>query len=255
MPESQIPEPQTRTYRSRTILGWYLDGLRTAISIPAAILASTFVGFAALAMNAGMTIEQTVFMTAMIWALPAKVVLIGAINAGNGIFSAAFAVALSSMRLTPMVVALIPEMRTPRTSKWMLYLVSHFVAVTAWVLALEQMHRVPPERRTVWFLGLGSTLILINMIVVAVIYTLAADLPDALSAALLLLTPLYFVTSLWGSARERAGHVAMISGLLLWPLIHLVLPDFSLLATGVIGGAIAFGYHRHARGKRKRAAT
>jgi predicted branched-subunit amino acid permease len=179
----------------------------------------------------------------------------GAINAGNGIFSAAFAVALSSMRLTPMVVALIPEMRTPRTSKWMLYLVSHFVAVTAWVLALEQMHRVPPERRTVWFLGLGSTLILINMIVVAVIYTLAADLPDALSAALLLLTPLYFVTSLWGSARERAGHVAMISGLLLWPLIHLVLPDFSLLATGVIGGAIAFGYHRHARGKRKRAAT
>lgn len=191
-----------------------------------------------------MSVEHTVFMTAMIWALPGKVVLIGAINAGNGVLAAAFAVALSSMRLTPMVVAIVPELRTPRTRQWVLYLVSHFVAVTAWVLAMEQMRRVPPDHRTLWFFGIGSTLVFLNMGVVAIVYAFAADLPDTLSAALLLLTPLYFLTSLWGSSRERASHVAMVAGLTLWPFVHMVLPEFSLLATGAIGGAIAYGYHR-----------
>ncbi|WP_099866551.1 AzlC family ABC transporter permease [Pararhizobium haloflavum] len=253
MPDSSPPETPVPHYRSLSAAGWYLHGVRTAISIPAVILASTFVGFAALAISAGMSVEHAVFMTGMIWALPGKVVLIGAINAGNGVLSAAFAVALSSMRLTPMVVALMPEMRTPRSRNWVLCLASHFVAVTAWVLAMEKMHVVPPERRTLWFIGLGSTLIFINMVVVALVYFLAADLPDVLSAALLLLTPLYFVTSLWGSARERAGHVAMVAGILLWPLVHLVLPEFSLLATGVLGGGLAYGYHRHVRVRGKAA--
>ena len=33
-----------------------------------------------------------------------------------------------------------------------------------------------------------------------------------ISAALFMLTPIYFLTSLWASARERAGHVAMVLG-------------------------------------------
>ncbi len=222
---------------------WYLRGVRAAISLPALILASSFVGFAALAIQAGLTVTQTVFMTAVMWALPAKVVMVGAVIAGNSMPATAFAVALSSVRLTPMVVALVPELRGPRTREWVLYVLSHFVAVTSWVIAMERIREVPRDMRTAWYCGVGSTLVGLNMGVVTTVYLLAAGLPRTVSAALLLLTPLYFLTSLWGSARERASHVAMILGLLLGPILHVLAPDFSLLATGVTGGVAAWLWH------------
>lgn len=222
---------------------WYLRGAVASLSLPAFILASSFVGFAALALEAGVTMAQAVFMTAVVWALPSKVVLVGAIMAGNGLLAAAFAVALSAVRLTPMVVALVPEMRTPQTRGWVLYLLSHFVAVTSWVLALETLRNVPRARRTAYYGGLGSTLIFLNMCVVTVVYLVARDLPPAASAALLLITPIYFLTSLWGSAREKAGNVAMVLGLVLGPIVHLFAPGASLLATGAIAGLAAYFWH------------
>src|SRR5690606_31011133 len=115
--------------------------------------------------------------------------------------------------LTPMVVSLVPELKSERTRPWVLYLLSHFVAVTAWVLAMERLREVPRAMRTAWFAGLGGTLVAVNMIVVAIVYQVAGSLPPFLSAALLLLTPMYFLTSLWGSARDSASHFAMMIGL------------------------------------------
>ncbi len=223
---------------------WFLRGIRHVVSIPALILASSFVGFAALAMQAGITLPQAVFMTGIVWALPAKVVLVGAVMAGNALPAVAFAVALSSVRLTPMVVSLVPELRTQGTRKWVLYLLSHFVAVTSWVIAMADVKTVPPRMRTAWYGGVGSSLVVLNMGVVTVVYLLAGGLPQSISAALFMLTPIYFLTSLWGSARERAGHVAMVLGLLLGPVFTLLTPNFSLLATGIAGGSLAYGYHR-----------
>ncbi len=94
---------------------WYLRGVRASFSVPGLILTSAFVGFAGLAREAGLTLAEAVFMTGVVWALPAKVVLVGAILSGNSLAAATFAVALSSVRLMPMVVALVPEMRGPRT--------------------------------------------------------------------------------------------------------------------------------------------
>lgn len=227
---------------------WLLAGMRAAVSVPALILISAFVGFAGLAREAGITLPQAVFMTGLVWALPAKVVLIGAVLSGSSLPAAAFAVALSSVRLTPMVVSLVPELKAEKTRPWVLYLLSHFVAVTAWVLAMEKLGTVPRAMRTAWFAGLGGSLVLGNMIVVAIVYQVAGNLPPFLSAALILLTPMYFLTSLWGSARESASHFAMIIGLVLGPVFHVVLPGFDLLAAGAIGGTAAFLIHRLTRG-------
>ncbi len=248
MSAADVPSAQPEPSTTR----WFLRGVATAFSIPGLILSSAFIGFAGLAREAGIPIEQAVFMVGVVWALPAKVVLIGAIMAGNSLPAAAFAVALSSVRLTPMVVALVPEMRTERTRKWVLYLLSHFVAVTSWVLAMARLRNVPREVRTAWYAGLGGTLVLVNMIVVGVVYLVADQLPPVASAALLLLTPIYFLTSLWGSARERAGHVAMVLGLLLGPVAQALVPGFALLAAGLTGGLLAFGWHRWRAGRAAR---
>jgi predicted branched-subunit amino acid permease len=239
--------PQTVPGDPGSARRWFLRGVAAAYSVPGLILVSAFVGFAGLAKETGLTVVETVFMVGVVWALPAKVVLIGAILSKASIFAAAFAVALSSIRLMPMVVALVPEMRTEKTRPWVLYLLSHFVAVTSWVLALERFRDVPPDMRTTFYAGLGGMLVLNNMIVVAVVYMLAEQLPPVASAALFLLTPMYFLTSLWGSARERAAHVAMVLGLGLGPVFHILLPGFDLLAAGLIGGFAAYGWHRYAR--------
>ena len=245
MADSELP-PGCDDASSGDYFRWYLRGLREVASLPALILASSFVGFAALALEAGITLPQVVFMTGIIWALPAKVVLIGAIMAGNGLAAAAFAVALSSVRLTPMVVSLVPELKARGTRSWVLYLLSHFVAVTSWVIAMEKVHTVPRQRRTAWYGGVGSSLVILNMGVVTAVYLLANDMPTLVSAALLLLTPMYFLTSLWGSAREPAGKVAMVLGLVLGPLFALIVPEFSLLVTGLVGGTGAYLVHRFA---------
>lgn len=201
-------------------------------------------------MEAGLTLGQTVFMTGVVWALPAKVVLVGAIIAGNSLPAAAIAVALSSIRLTPMVVSLVPEIKTPQTRPWVLYLLSHFVAVTSWVMAMERIRSVPREMRTAYYGGLGSTLILFNMGVVAATFLLARDLPPIIAGALFMLTPMYFLTSMWGSARERASHEAMVFGLILGPIFYVFLPGFELIGAGLVGGLGAYGLHkwRQARG-------
>lgn len=228
---------------------YYFRGVRAAFSIPGLILAGAFVGFAGLAREAGLTLAQTVFMTGVVWALPGKVVLVGAVLSGASLPAAAFAVALSSVRLMPMVVALMPELRGPRTPKWVFYVLSHFVAITSWVIAMERLRGIPRDLRTSYYLGLGSTLVLGNMAVVAVVFLLADSLPPSVSAALFLLTPMYFLTSLWGSARERAGHVAMVLGLGLGPVFHVIAPEFDLLAAGILGGGIAYAFHRLSRRK------
>lgn len=229
---------------------WFRRGVRAAFSLPLLMLVAAHVGFAGLAREAGLTLTQTVFATGIVWALPANVVLVGAIIGGAGLPAAAFAVALSSIRLTPMVVALVPEMRGSRTRTWVLYLLSHFVAVTSWVIAMQAIRDVPRDMRTAWYAGLGGTLVLLNMAAVGIAFALAGDLPPLASAALLLLTPIYFLTSLWSSARERAGYVAMVLGLALGPLFHLWTPGFDLLAAGLVGGFAAFGYHLASRRRR-----
>ncbi|TPM42049.1 AzlC family ABC transporter permease [Mesorhizobium sp. B2-3-4] len=222
---------------------WFLRGVRAAFSLPGLILISSFIGFAALAKDAGVTATQAAFMTATVWALPSMVVLVGAVTSGAALPAAMLAVTLSAIRLMPMVMVLVPEMRTRMTRQYVLYLLAHFVAVTSWVLAMERLKRVPPGMRTTYYAGLGAMLVTTNVIVVTVVYAVADALPSAVSAALLMLTPMYFLTSLWGSARERVGHVAMVLGLVLGPFFHILLPRIDLLAAGLIGGTAAYGWH------------
>lgn len=230
---------------------WFLRGVGASFSVPLLILMSAFIGFAGLAREAGISLGQAVFMTGVVWALPGKVVLLGAIMTGASLPAAAFAVALSSVRMTPMVVSLVPELRAPKTRPVVLYFLSHFVAVTSWVLAMEHMRSVPRPMRTAWYCGLGSALVLLNMIVVAVVYSVAGGLPPTLSAALLMLTPLYFLTSLWGSARESASHFAMAFGLVLGPVFHVLTPGFDLLAAGALGGTAAYFVYRLGAARRR----
>lgn len=227
---------------------WVLRGVRAAVSIPALILAAAFVGYAGLARESGFTLGETLAMAGLVWALPSVVVLTGAITAGMGLLPAAIAVALASVRLMPMTMALMPILRVDgKTRRWQLLIASHFVAVTAWVWAMRHLQDHPREARLPFFLGFGASLTLFVFVMTGIAYLLVEGMPALPSAALFLLTPVYFLCSLWGAARISADKAAMAAGLLLGPLFYMLLPGLDLLWTGLVGGTLAYLGTRIAR--------
>lgn len=241
MPDTAVP-PDADT---RTALGWFVAGMRAFFSLPALILMAAFTGFGGLAHASGVTLAQSVAMSGLIWALPSMVVLVGAIKAGTPILATAIAVSLSAVRLMPMTMSLTPILRDDRTPKWALYWASHFVAVTAWVFGMTKLPGLPRAARLPYFVGFAMTLTGVNLVVTAVSWTASAALPPVAAAALVLLTPLYFIVSLWRAAeRAPSDRIALVVGMAIMPVAHRLTPEFSLLVTGLVGGTIAFAVAR-----------
>lgn len=229
---------------------WFFRGMRGIISLPAFILFCSFVGFTGFAVESGITRAEAVFMTGSVWALPAMVLLVTSALGSAALPAAFLTVTLSSIRLMPMVAALIPEIRTSKTRTIALLAVSHFIAVTSWVFTMERIAQVPPEHRVKFFAGFGMTLTSCNMLIVGFGYNLVGALPPLAAGTLFFLTPVYFITSIWASARDMSVYIAMIVGVMLAPIFHQFAPEFDILYTGIIGGTIAFGIERLIRARK-----
>ena len=236
----------------RSALSWFFTGMRGLLSLPALILLTSIIGFSAFALESGLTRTEAVFMSLVVWALPAQVILVGTMASGANIAACFLAVTLSSIRMTPMVASVIPEMRTRRTPVWMLLILSHFIAITSWVFAITTLRKVPREHRAIYFAGFGVTLTLTGTLVVGVFYGIASSFPPVVAGVLFFLTPLYFLSSIWASARQPVVRLAFLMGLVLGPLLTLVTPEFDVLYAGIGGGTVAYVIDR-VRRKKKRA--
>lgn len=220
---------------------WFRQGAKGAFCLPTLILMMAFVGFTSLAREVGLTLGEVLMMSLLMWALPSIVVLTGAMSAGVGMIPAAIAVALSAVRLMPMTVALIPVLRDgKRTKLWQLFLVSHFVAVTAWVFAMRNLPDLPRAARLPFFAGFGSTVHFVVLCSTALFYIMLPVIPAPLAAGLVLLTPVYFMFSMYQASRTGGDRLALGLGLVLGPVFYLLFPGADLLLTGFVGGTVAF---------------
>ena len=234
-------------------LYWFLKGSRGIFSLPAMILMGSCAGFAALSLQSGLTRGEAVFMTIGIWALPAQIILAGAMHAGLNIFAAFVAVTFSSIRFMPMLAAFVPEMRTDKTPLWKLIILGHFVAITSWVFSMQHARHVPREWRLTWFAGFAVPLTLANTIIVAVGYGVLSSFPPALSAVLAFMTPVYFMQSMWGSARGTVTRIAFLVGLVVGPALTPVAPQLDIFYAGIGGGTAVYLIDRWRRSLRSRA--
>ncbi len=218
---------------------WVWRGIRQIASAPALILVTAHLGFAGLARDAGLNWFEASFMVFSTWALPANLILLGSITAGLSLVATAFAVGLSSLRLMPMVMSLMPDLRAKRTRTSTLLVLSHFVAVTAWVVAMERLPDIPRRYRTAFFAGFGITLTVINTLIVAFAFNLMGQFPALVTGALAFLTPVYFLTSLYGSARDVTGRLALFLGMVAIVPANRLAPDFDILIAGIAAGLLS----------------
>ncbi len=220
-----------------------LGGMRAAIGAPALVLGASYVGFGAFVHQSGLNLIQGLASTITGWALPGQIALIEIFAVGGSILAAAIAVGLANARLLPMVVTLLPILRQgdgaggPRLIH---YLAAHFIALTGWAVAMQRAPDMPPGQRLPFFLGFTSVIWSATVIATAIGFFLVGVLPAPVTLGLVFLNPLYFMLLFIADFARKERGLALGLGAILGPLFHLVSPDWGLMATGLIGGTIAF---------------
>ncbi|RAI42885.1 AzlC family ABC transporter permease [Rhodoplanes roseus] len=229
----------------------YLAGCRAgATSVFQIVLIGTYISIGALAHDLGFSIAWVVLSTLVIWAAPAQVIMISALGAGAPPLEVAVAVSLSGVRLLPMVVALLPVLRT-RTSRFPgVILAAHFTAVSMWMEALRLAPRRPVEQRVAFANGIGTMLIGSATLATVAGYYFARVLPEPVVGGLLFLTPMSFLVSVARSSRTASDRVAAVAGLVLSPLLVVLGIGLDLMWTGLVGGTAAYLVHRVAKARR-----
>jgi predicted branched-subunit amino acid permease len=139
-------------------LDGFLRGLKAGFtSVFQLVLFGTFVSIGSLAHDLGFSAPWVVLSTLLIWAAPAQVIMITALGAGAAPLEVAIAVSLSAMRLLPMVVSLLPIIRSERTRPSGLILAAHFTAVSMWIEALRLAPTRPRPERVAFANGIGAS--------------------------------------------------------------------------------------------------
>ena len=220
---------------------WGLRSVTTTVL--ALVLFATYLGIGALAHDSHFSLGWVLGSTVLVWAGPAQIILISTLGSGATVVQAAIAVTVSAIRLFPMVVSVLPLMRRPETKRRHLVLAAHFIAVTLWVECYRLLPQVPRERRIVFTHGLGCGLLTVCLIATTIGYGLAANLPQLLAAAILLLTPLAFLLSTARNSRQLSDVLALVLGLALYPLASRLHTGVDILISGVSAGTIAYGVH------------
>jgi len=207
------------------------------------VLFATYLGIGALAHDTHFSLLWALASTVLIWAGPAQIILISTLGSGATAVQAAIAVTMSAIRLFPMVVSVLPMLRTPQTKRRNLVLATHFIAVTLWVECYRLLPQVPRHRRIAFVHGLGFGLLTVCMTATTLGYELAAKLPQLFAAAILLLTPLAFLLSTARNCKEISDILALALGIALYPLVARFNTGVDVLISGIAAGSIAYGAH------------
>ena len=233
------PGPSQSTARA------FLSGVVAAwTSVFALVLAGSYIGIGALAHDFGFSIGWMTASTLLVWAAPAQVILVSTLGAGAALIEVALAIALSAVRLLPMVVALLPLLKTERTRQRDLILPAHFTAISMWVEALRLLPQIPRENRIAFCNGIGLGFMAIACSAGAAGYLLAGRLPLPLAATLLFLTPMAFLVSVIRNSRLMVDRLAFAIGFAVGPLMIWGKVDLALMWTGLIGGTVAYAVSR-----------
>ncbi|MBN9039745.1 MAG: branched-chain amino acid permease (azaleucine resistance) [Rhizobiales bacterium 62-47] len=222
----------------------FLLGVRAVGStILTLVLFATYLGIGALAHDSNFSMGWALAGTLFVWAGPAQIILISTLGTGGTAVQAAIAVTLSAIRLFPMVVAVLPMIRTPQTPLRKLVLPAHFIAVTMWIECSRMLPAVPREQRLAFANGLGVGLVSVCLVATAAGYVLSANLPELLAAGILLLTPLAFLFSTARNSRQLVDRLALLLGLALFPIMSMLHTGVDILLSGLTAGTLAYGVH------------
>jgi predicted branched-subunit amino acid permease len=222
-------------------LAAFAQGLAAAArSIFVFVVFGTYTGIGALAHDLGFSLPWALGTTLLVWAAPNQVILISALGASMAPLAAAVAVSLSGVRLLPMVVSLLPLIKTPDMRTRTLIVPAHLTAISVWVEGLRLLPGVARARRIAFYNGLGVGLLVSASAGTAAGFYLSANLPALFAAALLFLTPASFLVSTYAASRRAVDRLALGLGLAVGGALALANVPLDLVWTGIVAGTLAW---------------
>ena len=207
---------------------------------PGIALGASFVAIGALLKNIGFTIEESIFSSFLIYALPGSLVLAESTIIGASLLNIFLAVWLVNSRLYPMTVSLMPLVMANNQPKWKYYLSCHFVAVSSWLILKSNYKKIDKKYRIDFWIGIGTATWLIGIFSTIIGYLSADYLNKDMLIGLAIVNPVYFFCMMIGAMKNLSISIAVLGGTILGPIIYTVSSEWALLFAGLIAGTVAF---------------
>ena len=220
----------------------YLRAVKDALGFPSIMLLASMTGFGSLANQSGFSLGMALSTTAGIWGLPGQVALVELHAAGVSALFVILASSLANARFMPMAVSFIPMMRDGvKNYGWMFALVQ-LLSINSWAAGQRAFPDIVPQMRARYYVLFAVICMIAGLIGTAIGYYGIGAMPRPAALGLIFLNPLFFAVLISGT-RQRPALIAIVVGVPLGPVFHMLSPDWGLLATGVVGGTLAFWLH------------
>ncbi len=207
---------------------------------PAIALGCCFIAIGALLKNIGFNIQESIFSTMLIYALPGSLVMAESILVGASLVSIFIAVWFVNARLYPMAVSLFPLMMDEGQPKWKYYLSCHFIAVSAWLIMKSNYETIEKKDRVDFWIGIGSATWSVAVFSTIIGFYLSDYLNKDMLMGLAILNPIYFTCMMVGAMKTLQVTLSVLIGAILGPVFYFFSPEWSILLGGLIGGSAAY---------------
>ena len=207
---------------------------------PAIALGCCFIAIGALLKNIGFNIQESIFSTMLIYALPGSLVMAESILVGASLVSIFIAVWFVNARLYPMAVSLFPLMMDENQPKWKYYLSCHFIAVSAWLIMKNNYETIEKKDRVDFWIGIGSATWSVAVLSTIIGFYLSDYLNKDMLMGLAILNPIYFTCMMVGAMKTIQVTLSVLLGAILGPVFYFLSPEWSILLGGLIAGSFAF---------------
>jgi predicted branched-subunit amino acid permease len=207
---------------------------------PAIALGCCFVAIGALLKNLGFNIQESIFSTLLIYALPGSLVMAESLLVGASLLNIFLAVWLVNARLYPMTVSLMPLLMHKSQPRWKYYLSCHFIAVSAWLIMKSRYQSVEKKHRIDFWIGIGTATWSVAILGTLIGFLSADFLNKDMMIGLAIVNPVYFMCMMVGAMKTIQVSLSVILGAILGPLFFFISPEWSILYGGFSAGTIAF---------------
>jgi predicted branched-subunit amino acid permease len=218
----------------------FVAGVRLTLPLlPGAVVFAVAVG--TLAAHKGLTLLDTVLMSALVYAGAAQLVALevwpSAITPA-GVMALALFTATVNLRFVLMSAALRPWFGS--LPSWQSYPMLFFTTDTTWIIGMR--HRAEGGSDAALFVGSGLVMWLVWIVATVPGYLFGASLPDLGRLGLDLILPIFFgamLIPLWRGARRALAWA--FAGLVALAVAWLV-PGWWFIIAGALAGSIAGGF-------------
>ena len=207
---------------------------------PAIALGCCFVAIGALLKNLGFNIQESIFSTLLIYALPGSLVMAESLLVGASLLNIFLAVWLVNARLYPMTVSLMPLLMHKSQPRWKYYLSCHFIAVSAWLIMKSRYQSVEKKHRIDFWIGIGTATWSVAILGTLIGFLSADFLNKDMMIGLAIVNPVYFMCMMVGAMKTIQVSLSVILGAIVGPLFFFISPEWSILYGGFSAGTIAF---------------